>query len=430
LKKSTPTEINTEFNKRHEEWRKNQEEIISINCTSLPEYHKVLKNWLYLGKDDLEFINVGLAALLDREIPGDPVWLYLIAPPGGLKSELLRAFREYPRAYTLDTLTPATFVSGLMEKDKETGDRKPVAGILQDLNGKTLIIKDFTTILNSSDETKTAIYGQLRSIYDGYFEKAFGTSREKISVTSIIGLLVGVTPIIDKYTRMHSALGERFLKIRSEPDYRRAAERALQNEGKETQMRAELAKATSTLLSNLDFSVVPVISEEYELDILRMAMYVAYMRANVWVSYQNGSIVEMEIIGSEVPTRLAKQFKHLVKLLAIVRDHKSVMEHDMQTLGRVARNTAEQKKQAIVDHFVTNDRRLELGFHRDDIAGHSKKLYKTNVSNHMSVLEALDCVTQEDDGRYWLTDHFKEFVWAVYRLTPYHFTKEAQKRLV
>ena len=279
-----------------------------------------------------------------------------------------------------------------------------------------MIVKDFTTILNSSDETKTAIYGQPRSIYDGYFEKAFGTMSDKVSIQAVIGLIVGVTPIIDKYTRMQSALGERFLKIRNDPNRRKAAERALRNEGKEVQMRYELAQATESFLESLDFSVIPNISDKFDLDILNMAMYVACMRANVWVSYENGSLVDMEVMGSEVPTRLAKQFKHLVKLLAIVRGHKAVTEQDMRTLGRVARDTAEPKKQAIIDHFVNYDTKLELFFDPVDIAGHVKGLYRTSARNHMNVLQELECMLEDEKGHYGLTDDFKEYVWAVYRL--------------
>ena len=145
----------------------------TVSCPTLEELHELFKKWLYLEPQDTEFIEVTIAALLDREIPGDPVWLYAIAPPGGVKSELLRTFRVYPKAYTLDTLTPSTFVSGKAEKNKETDEYEPIAGILQDLDGKTVVVKDFTTILNSSKEAKTEIYGQLRSIYDGFFEKAF-----------------------------------------------------------------------------------------------------------------------------------------------------------------------------------------------------------------------------------------------------------------
>ena len=411
-----------QFKERVKEYTENQEELV---CCNLPQYHHVLKKWLYLEEQDIDFIDAALAALNDREIPGDPVWLYLVAPPGGLKSELLRSFRVYKQGYTLDTLTAATFVSGLTEKDPDTGDRVPYAGILQDLDGKTVIIKDFTTILNSSEETKTEIYGQLRSIYDGFYEKAFGTMREKISIEAVIGLLVGVTPVIDKYTRMQSALGERFLKIRNNPDRWNAAQRALNNEGNETQMREELRYATKTYLESLDFSKIPTITEEQSQDILRMAMYVAFMRANVWETYENGRVIDMELMGSEVPTRLAKQFKHLGKLLAVVRRHASIEEQDMTTLGRIARDTAETKKQAIMDHFVSyGGKNLDGCFDPVDIAGHVKGLFRTNTRNHMNVLQALDCMYSTDSGLFGLTDDFKEYVCAVYRLPLVSLQKE------
>ena len=47
--------------------------------------------------------------MLNRQLYGDPVWMFLITASGGMKSELLRAFRVHSDAYTLDLLTPHTF---------------------------------------------------------------------------------------------------------------------------------------------------------------------------------------------------------------------------------------------------------------------------------------------------------------------------------
>jgi hypothetical protein len=193
-------------------------------------------------------------------------------------------------------------------------------------------------------------------------------------------------------------------------------------------MREELAKATLSFLKNLDFSKIPEIPIEFEYEILCMAMYVAFMRANVWSSYENGYIVDMEVIGSEVPTRIAKQLKHLVKLLAIVRGHNVVTEKDMATLGRVARDTAETKKQAIIDHFVKYDKSLELSFDSLDIAGHIRGLFRVNVKNHLKVLEALDCVQEESDNRFSIKERFKEYIWVVYRIKiPVAYNKKRSK---
>jgi hypothetical protein len=374
--------------------------------------------WLYLEPDDGDFIDVSLAALLDREIPGDPVWLYLIGDPGALKSELLRAYSTYPRAYTLDILTTATFISGLTQKNSETGEPEPIGGILQHLDGKTVVVKDFTTLLNSAEDSRTEIYGQLRSIYDGYFEKAFGTMPRKVSVRAKIGLVCGVTPVIDKYSAMHSTLGERFLKIRTNPDKWKAATRALRNEGKEQIMRQELGNATRTFLENLDFKVVPELTEEQETDIINISMFVSLLRSNIWSTYDNGYLVDMEIISSEVPTRLAKQFKHLVKLLAIIRGHPDyVTEREMATLGRVARDTAEPRKQSIMDYFYRWGH--DLAFEPNDMAGSINGLYRKSVRNHLQILQTLECIElleDKNDELYQLTEEFKSYFKAVYRI--------------
>jgi hypothetical protein len=400
------------FKKRHDEWLAAEK----INCKNLEELKQVYSKWLYLEPEDNDFIDVSIAALLDREIPGDPVWLYMIGDPGALKSELLRAYSTYPRAYTLDTLTSATFISGLTRKNPETGEPEPIGGLLKHLDNRTVVVKDFTTLLNSSEESRSEIYGQLRSIYDGYFEKAFGTMPEKVSVRAKIGLVCGVTPVIDKYSAMHSVLGERFLKIRTKPDKWKAATRALENEGKERLMRQELGNATRTFLESLDFSKVPEFTENQRKDILNMSMYVALLRSNIWSTYDNGYIVDMEIISSEVPTRLAKQFKHLVKLLAIIRGHPDyVTDEDMATLSRVARDTAEPRKQSIMDYF--NEWGYELAFDQNDMAGAINGLYRKSVRNHLEILQALECIKLKEDLNdelYQLTDEFKPYFRAVY----------------
>jgi hypothetical protein len=400
------------FKEAHKQWLKAE----AIQCNNIYELHQVYRKWLYLEEDDIDFIDVALAALLDREIPGDPVWLYLIAPPAAFKTELLRSFRVYPKAYTLDTLTTATFISGKAEKNKDTDEYEPIAGILRDIDGNTVVVKDFTTILNSSEETRTEIYGQLRSIYDGFFEKAFGTMRRKVSVESTIGLLVGVTPIIDKYTKMQSALGERFLKIRNNPDDWNAAQRALQNEGKERFMRQELGNAVKSFLETLDFTEIPELSQEQEEIILKMAMYVSRLRANVWKTYEHGRIIDIEIFGAE-----------MVKLLAIIRGHQNVASEDMLTLGRVAKDTAEPRQQSIIDFYVSTS--LDAFLDPKDIAGSVKGLYRTNVRNHLEIMEALECVSHNDEGHYGLTEKFKDYVRAVYSIPSVSLQKKHKKGL-
>ena len=214
--------------------------------------------------------------------------------PGGIKSETLRSFCSYPRAYSLDTLTKSTLVSGMAEKDKDTGEMVPIAGIMQDLDGKVLVLKDFTTILSTNEDTRTEIYGQLRSAYDGYFEKAFGTMRRKVSVHSTFGIVAGVTPIISKYTRLHNLLGERFLYIRSNPNRKLAAMRAHRNTGHEVEMRAQLSGSVATYIEHLEeagrFNSSPTIGKDHEDWMIDLADYVPLGR--VGGQYSGGESIE------------------------------------------------------------------------------------------------------------------------------------------
>jgi len=97
---------------------------------------------------------------------GDALWLYVVGAPGSGKTELVRAFADgRKRAYFLSSLTPNSLVSGL----------KDGKHLLPELDGKTLIIKDFTMTLESHRENRDALFGALRDAYDGSYSKAFGS---------------------------------------------------------------------------------------------------------------------------------------------------------------------------------------------------------------------------------------------------------------
>jgi len=356
---------------------------------TIDELLTTFEYWLYLESAEREGFEVILAAALDRDIPGDPLWFYVIAPSGGIKTEFLRALSKYERIYRLDSLTAATFISGKMEKDKETGELYPIAGILESLNKHVLVIKDFTVILSDTEITRHAIFGQLRSIYDGYFEKAFGTMEKPIRVKSKIGLIAGVTPVIDKYTKAHSILGERFLKIRLHPNPKETAEKAFKNLGNEERMREDLATATAYYLNLIRVNEpYPKPSSQQRDSMISMAHYVALMRTRVFCRYYHGQIVDMSITEAEIPTRVAKQLKKLSIGLALVRQHEQVTNEDMATVKRVAKDCAIPARRRIIECFSTFIARNALPFEIAD----STKLPRNTVLNELDKMRMLGIV--------------------------------------
>jgi len=395
-------------------------QALYLEPSDLKELHTTFEYWLYLGEEDIEVLDVVLAAALDRDIPGDPFWLYLVAPSGGIKTEFVRALNKYPPIYTIDTLTVNTFISGKVEKDKETGEIYPVAGILDQLDGKVLVIKDFTVVLSSLDATRTEIYGQLRAIHDGYFEKGFGTLKEPIRVTARIGLIVAVTPAIDRYTKAHNLLGERFLKARLHPESQKTAERAFKNLGQEEKMREDLSTATAYYLNRVRSTrPFPRVTGQQMKDLIQIARYIALMRTRIMGRYHQGLLVEPYLTEPEVPTRVVKQLKKLAIGLALVRQHNvEVTEEDMKTIKRMAKDCSIPVRQKIVDGLGTFlDEKGALVFELQE----TTKLPRNTINNELIKMQLLGIVEvteiigeekskkKQDDLEYYnLTKDFRE----------------------
>jgi len=371
-------------------------EDITLGGTSVERIRKVFKKWYYLVKSDFEFIDVGLVCVLDRDLPGDPLWMFLVAPSGGMKSEIIRSISRYHRAYTLDSLTPQTFISGKFvtvpgskTKDNPEGVRIP-AGILQHLDGKVLVIKDFTVILGMRKENRYEIFAQLRSIYDGYWEKAFGSMLYPVRVYATIGFVAGVTPAIDDHIKVTTTLGERFLKIRQHPDSMATTARAQQNLGYEVEMRHELSGAVKSFLMNLKFDKLVEFSERQIKELILLANYVAKMRVWVRVETWQGKVININLVEPEVPTRAVKQLKKLGIGLALVRGHSEVTDDDMDTLRRVARDSCVPIRQKIAEQFIDHpdddltytDLKNATGCHFTSVRIECTKMVQIGILNH------------------------------------------------
>lgn len=375
-----------------EEYDPEWKQVVFPEPKSIIELHSTFNYWLYLDKNDIDALDCVLAAALDRDIPGDPLWIYLIAPSGGIKTEFVRALKEYPRIYTLDTLTPATFISGKTERDKDTGEIAPIAGILEHINKKVLVIKDFTVILSSSDLARTEIYGQLRAIHDGYFEKAFGTMDTPIRVESKIGLIAAVTPAIDRYTKAHNILGERFLKVRLHPDAEETTKKAFQNLGREERMRKDLSTAVGYYLQLLaTYRLYPQLKRPQMNLLIKLARYVALMRTRVMGRYAHGILVEPYLTEPEIPTRVVKQLKKLAMGLAMVRQHGEITEEDIDTIKRVTKDCSIPVRQKIVEGLATFlDKKGALAFQLQ----HTTKLPLNTVKNELIKMVILGIVDE------------------------------------
>lgn len=74
-----------------QEWFKRQRE--KNTPATLEGVKAVFRKWLFIGADD-EVIDVIMACAIDRKLSGDPLWLFLISPSGGTKTEIVRSLQN------------------------------------------------------------------------------------------------------------------------------------------------------------------------------------------------------------------------------------------------------------------------------------------------------------------------------------------------
>jgi hypothetical protein len=319
------------------------ENLPTLTVRTLQELQEIYKKRLRVA-EDIEVIDVELAAMLDRKTPGDPLWLWVVSPPGSTKSEITRALCHLPEAYQLSNFTSRTLISG-----KERKDGTIVRGIYPLVNGHVIVVSELSQILTKSRDERDAVFSQLRDLYDGYLVYGYGTIDEPVKVPCRIGLLAGVTPAVDMYGSVHAILGDRFLKIRPRFLPKEAGEQAIKNRNELEHIRAELASSTVAFFSQLETEPTPTLSEEQQKEILANAMFTAQLRTVV-TSQQFRDMDTSEYQPEpEFPTRLGQQLSKLAQNLAIVRGHSEVTANDMTTVRRVAGDTCLPNRLRIVN---------------------------------------------------------------------------------
>ena len=302
------------------------------------QYLEVLLQWLYIK--DFQAIDIVMATALTILLPGDPVWLLLIAPPGSTKTEYLRSFTNN-RVYSLSTLTPQTLISGL--KGNKTAD------LISELDGKILILKDFTSILSKKNEDQTAIFADLREAYDGYLEKSYGSGTGTKRYKSKFGVIAGVTDVIDMYRKVHSLLGERFLKCRIRTNAEDAINKAGEMAGKEEEMRRVLSEATNGCFayyaSRIRDSEPIIVENNTHQQIKALANITAKLRSEVDRDNCHNVLYHPQ---AEVGTRLTKQFLKLAQGLCLFYAHDIVGQQEYEVVLRVAQDSIPRQRLKLV----------------------------------------------------------------------------------
>lgn len=281
-----------------------------------------------------------LATTVTTWLDGDPVWIFIVSPPGDLKTEILMSFQDSGWCVCKSSLSPRALCSGW----RGEGNEDP--SLLPKLDGRTFVLKDYTEITAMHPTAQDEILGVLRGAFDGEIEKSFGNGVER-KYQAHFHILAGVTPVI--HGSQKASLGERFMKFTCRKgvgfDANAAIRAALRNVGKEKTTRLETRTAIKSFVASarVRFEAakgkLPELSAEFEDRLIALAQLIGMLRADVERNTRTDQILYRP--QHEVGTRLAKQLKKVALGLAMVSgDSTDIAPEDEDLVRKLAFDTA------------------------------------------------------------------------------------------
>lgn len=248
-------------------------------------------------------ILVALAGVVANYASGDVVWPLLVGPPGCGKSEIISSLTSTPGVWPLSSLTPQTLISGYERKGE------PASLLLQIGAFGILAFKDLTTVLTLHREARAQIFGQLREIADGKTDKSFGNGL-RLQWEGKLGLVAGVTPVIDSQHAFLSVMGERFILYRlPEVSRREMSRRSLARRGHEPELRQRIKFEVHGFLEPFQNCGALALPNQFTEPLVILSDLVT--RARSGVARDGHSRDLLYVPEPEAPTRLAKQLAQL-----------------------------------------------------------------------------------------------------------------------
>jgi len=314
----------------------------------LNELKTEIKKYQYFEDDSV--IDVAVSSVIATRLKlGDPIWLSLIGPSSGGKSQILRPLSMTDEKYLhrLDDLTENTFLSGV-NKDKSFLKQVGSSGIL--------VMSDLTVLFSKSKETREAILSQMRMIYDGELIKYVGNSPEPIKWSGRLGVIAGCTPSIYHYFEEVADMGERFIYYRLK-DYsaKKAAklsfERILYGKALDEKLSGLYKEYIEEVVKGADDAPMPAFVEDR---IIKIALFAEQIRTPIHTNF-HGDVDRIPV--KAFPMRVALQLKSIVRALVVIRKHDGLdlTENDMDIVDWCGYSLANEEKRVCLRAIARMD---------------------------------------------------------------------------
>ena len=311
----------------------------------LEEYEKVLD----INEDFKQAIKISLATALSLQVPGsNPIWMFLVGPPGYGKTALLSSMQHADCCEFLSSIKRETLISGFKMPDGSD------PSVLAKMDQRLMILKDYTEVLQLNAHERKEVVSVLRGIYDERVDRLFGNTVYR-SYKVTMGILAGVTDEIKHHSE--AAFGDRFLRYSidtSKIDYKKQQKKAALSALfgiTETEDLKLYVKRFLEQKRNINMGVVAKMlakSGDFNDAIQPLAKLTAILQTEVrrhefGYNSQEVSYEPREISGN----RLACQFLRFAISLALVEEASTLQESHYQTIKRIAFDTVDSYESRI-----------------------------------------------------------------------------------
>lgn len=283
-------------------------------------------------------IRIAYGVVLSEFIQGDPLWMHIVSPPSSGKTVILQSLDECDDCVLKSTLKPAALVSGFKLPDGKD------PSLIPQLDGKVLVIKDYTEVLSLDKAERSKVFSHLRDAYDGLVEHIFGNGVLRRYVVHF-SMLTGVTPSL--YAESEASMGERFLIYHmlkgNDYDADEVIFHALENTGARDAETKRLLAETARKYLDLGVTEDEInaatksINAPFKRKLVALAQLAASLRGQVKRDAHEDKLLYRP--QAEIGTRLAKQLYKLGLALAFLEDDGQVNERVYRILVRVALDT-------------------------------------------------------------------------------------------
>jgi len=312
---------------------------------TIDELIELYKSVYYV--DDAAFIPIACATIISNRMPGDALWVMLVGPSSGGKSEIINATMGVEFVHQVSTLTTNTFLSGMSRGDEETS-------LLLRIDNGVITMKDFTSIISLPNETRVKVMGDLREVYDGHMTKMTGTGENlEWGPGKKINLLAGVTDKIYDVEDQFAEMGSRWLNFKMPKTHRKEmTDIALSNSNKIRDMRGEIQDAFTGyikhVISNIDEDEVISISDQMHDNLINLSEFACRARSPVNRNFKG----EMDMVYSpEMPMRMATQLKILAQTFSEMNGGE-LNDYYAKIVYRVALDSIPKKRWSVCEELA------------------------------------------------------------------------------